>query len=286
MQSRRRFVALTGSFALLRGQSSPLTAGQVIERIQKNVGVAWRKETVDTIKAGTAETPVRGIATTFMATLDVLQRANRSGKNMVIAHEPTFYNHLDETKEVADAAVYKIKKQFLDENRMVVWRFHDHWHERRPDGVLTGMTASLGWDKYRSPDNPRVLMMPAATTLDSLAKQIRDRMQIRTIRVIGDPQLGATRVVLNPGFNNLRGVIRTMDRDDVDVLVIGESREWEGIEYARDVITSGKKKGLIVMGHVLSEEDGMKECAAWLKGFITEVPVEFIPAGEPFWTPK
>ena len=30
----------------------------------------------------------------------------------------------------------------------------------------------------------------------------------------------------------------------------------------------------------------MKECAAWLKTFITEVPVEFVPAGEPFWTPK
>jgi hypothetical protein len=37
---------------------------------------------------------------------------------------------------------------------------------------------------------------------------------------------------------------------------------------------------------VISEENGMNECARWIKTFITEVPVEFIPAGEPFWSPQ
>jgi len=41
-----------------------------------------------------------------------------------------------------------------------------------------------------------------------------------------------------------------------------------------------------VLGHVISEENGMNECARWLKTFISEVPVEFIPAGEPFWSPQ
>jgi len=30
----------------------------------------------------------------------------------------------------------------------------------------------------------------------------------------------------------------------------------------------------------------MEECARWLKGFVTEVPVNFVPAAEPFWTPE
>jgi len=29
----------------------------------------------------------------------------------------------------------------------------------------------------------------------------------------------------------------------------------------------------------------MKYCAEWLKSFVTEVPVEFIAAPEPFWSP-
>src|SRR5690349_3335727 len=97
---RREFLLLTGG-AALRAQSASLTAGQVIERIQKNVGVPWRTQTVDTIKAGSPDTPVKGIATTVMATFDVLQRAARAGRNLVITHEPTFYTHEDKTEELA-----------------------------------------------------------------------------------------------------------------------------------------------------------------------------------------
>ncbi len=67
-------------------QDNRLTAWQVIERIQKNVGVAWRSQTVDTFKAGDPDTKVEGIATTMMATFDVLRRAAASGKNLIITH--------------------------------------------------------------------------------------------------------------------------------------------------------------------------------------------------------
>jgi hypothetical protein len=43
---------------------------------------------------------------------------------------------------------------------------------------------------------------------------------------------------------------------------------------------------LIVLGHVVSEQAGMKYCAEWLKSFIDEVPIEFIAADEPFWRPE
>lgn len=278
--SRRGFL-LTPAFLYAQGQ---LTARAVVERIQKNVGVSWRENTVDVFKAGDPETPVKGIATSFAGTFDVLKRASAAGKNLVIVHEPTFYNHLDETKDLA-GEVFKEKQDFIAANKVVVWRFHDHWHARRPDGILTGMVESLGWDKYHSGERANYFILPAAT-LNDLARSVRDRMGIKTIRVIGDPQIKVSRVVLNPGFNNLPGVMRALERPEVDVLVIGESREWEGIEFARDVASSGRRKGLIVMGHVPSEENGMKECARWLKTFISEVPIEFVPSGEPFWQPK
>jgi hypothetical protein len=56
-------------------QTADLTARLVIDRIQRNVAVPWRADTVDTFKAGDPDTRVRGIATTFMATFDVIQRA-------------------------------------------------------------------------------------------------------------------------------------------------------------------------------------------------------------------
>jgi putative NIF3 family GTP cyclohydrolase 1 type 2 len=268
-------------------QSSPLTARLVIERIQKNVGVPWRAETVDTFKAGNPDTPVTGIAVTMMATYDVLRRAADSGKNLIITHEPTFYGHLDNTNELdkENDAVLATKQSFIAEHHLVVWRFHDHWHARRPDGIQTGMIRALGWEKFQNPDNNHLFTLPE-TSLDRLAADIRQRLGIRTLRVVGDPALRVTKVALNPGYPGFPAERHMLQRDDVEVLVMGEGLEWETIEYGADAAAEGKQKALIILGHIPSEQAGMEDCTRWLRTFVTEVPVEFVPASEPFWTPK
>jgi putative NIF3 family GTP cyclohydrolase 1 type 2 len=280
--SRRAFVLSAAAGLAQAQESGSLTARQVIERIQKNVGVPWRTETVDTIKSGSPDTAVKGIATTMMATLDVVERAASAGRNMVITHEPTFYTHEDKTDTLKDDPTYRFKQDFLDKHDMVVFRFHDHWHAHRPDGIATGMVEALGWAKNVDPRNPRQFLFDNMT-LGDLAKQMRDRLQVRAMRVVGDPNLKVRTVAGNWGY---AGSSRPFARPDLDVLVIGEAREWELIEYAADTITSGRKKGLIVLGHIPSEQAGMIYCANWLKTFITEVPVEFIAAREPFWSPN
>src|ERR1700674_1306011 len=64
--SRRRFARLAGTAAVagppLMAQGSPLTAQQVVDRIQKNVGGQWQPQSLDTFKAGDPATPVTGIA--------------------------------------------------------------------------------------------------------------------------------------------------------------------------------------------------------------------------------
>src|SRR5882724_7492831 len=91
--------------ALAQNAAKTLTAGQVIERIKTNVGIPWRAQTVDNLIAGSAETVVKGIATTMMATLDVVQRASAAGRNMVITHESTFFSHQDKTDGIAGGSV-------------------------------------------------------------------------------------------------------------------------------------------------------------------------------------
>jgi putative NIF3 family GTP cyclohydrolase 1 type 2 len=261
-----------------------ITAGQVIDRIKANVGIPWRAQTVDSIIAGTAEMPVKGIATTMMATLDVVQRAAASGKNMVITHEPTFYSHQDRTEQILQDPTYQFKLDFLNKHDMVVFHFHDHWHGRRPDGIATGMIRELGWEKNVDPQNPRMFTFPE-TPLARFAKDIERKLKIRTMRVVGDPKLPVKRVIASWGNVSLMPGIPFLARPDVDVLVLGETHEWELVEYAQDTIVSGKKKALIVLGHVVSEQAGMRYCAEWLKGFVKEVPIEFIAAAEPFWHP-
>ena len=287
--SRRAFLIASMGLAaakIVRPSGSPqtITAGQVIERIKAQVGIPWRAQTVDNIIAGTAETPVKGIATTMMATLDVVRRAAAGGKNMVITHEPNFYSHQDETEQLLQDPTYQFKREFINKHGMVVFHFHDHWHGRRPDGINAGMIRELGWEKNADSQNPRMFTFPG-TPLARLAKDMETKLKIRTMRVVGDPRLPVKRVIASWGYVSQMPGIPLLARPDVDVLVVGETREWEVVEYAQDMIASGKKKALIVLGHVVSEQAGMKYCAEWLKGFVKEVPVEFVAAAEPFWRP-
>ncbi len=285
--SRRSFVlggvGFAASIAAAQAGKAELTAGQVIERIKSNLGIPWRDKTVDGIIAGSADTPVHGIATTMMATLDVMQRAAAAGKNMVITHEPTFYSHQDTIDELKNDPTYLYKLDFIRKNNMVSFHFHDHWHGHHPDGIATGMARELGWEKNADPQNPRLFSFPSQP-LAHFAKYMKSHLHIRTMRIVGDPHLPVTRAIASWGYASQFPGIPLLARPDIDVLIVGETREWEVVEYAQDMIASGQKKALILLGHVVSEQAGMKYCAEWLKAFIPEVPIEFVPAPEPFWT--
>jgi hypothetical protein len=42
-------------------------------------------------------------------------------------------------------------------------------------------------------------------------------------------------------------------------------------------------KGLIAITHERFEEWVAESAPAWLKPLVPEVPIEFIPAGDPYW---
>ena len=273
------------SCALASGQEKHLTAREVIARIQAHVGVPWQTETVDTFKSGNPDDRVTGISLTMMATMDVLERTAASGRNLIIAHEPTFYNHLDKLDVLPEKEkdpVLAAKLAFIAEHHLIVWRFHDHWHRRTPDGIEAGMAQELGWEKQQDPENQYLFSVPE-TTLESLAADLKKKLDIHVLRVVGDSRLKIKKVALVPGASGLQKETLALERNDVDVLVTGEPREWETVEYVADAVTEGKHKALIILSHIPSEQAGMEECTRWLKTFVNEVPVEFVPAKDPFW---
>lgn len=269
-----------------QGQEKRVTAREIVTEIQKQVGIPWRADTVDTFKAGNPDTPVTGIAVTMMATMDVLQRASAQGLNFVITHEPTFYAHLDKPEGLPeDDPVWTEKRDFIAKHNMVVWRFHDHWHLREPDGIEAGMVHALGWEKFQSADNQWLFTIPE-TNLKKLAKEVAKKLDSPVVRVIGDPQIKLTKVAMSPGAAGFETQSHFLERNDVQVLMVGESAEWETVEYAADAVTQKRDKALIVIGHIPSEQPGMEECTRWLKGFVKNVRIEFVPSKQPFWPVK
>ncbi len=283
-----RFLVLVavalGTVAETAAQQPGITAREVVAEIQKQVGVKWNQDTVDTFKAGNPETPVTGIAVTMMATMDVLQRASAKGLNLVITHEPTFYAHLDTPEGMPENdPVWAEKRAFIEKHGMVVWRFHDHWHMRNPDGIEAGMVRSLGWEKFQKSENQYLFVLPE-TTVRKLAEEVATKLNSTVVRVVGEPGMKVTKVGFSPGAAGFERETHALEGDDVQVLLVGETREWETVEYAADAVSQGRNKALIVIGHIPSEQNGMEECTRWLKGFVKKVPVEFVAAKQPFWT--
>ena len=255
------------------------TARAFIDAVLTATGVPPIPDAVDTIKAGDPDTEVTGVVSTFLATHAVIQRAIELGANLIVTHEPTFYGHLDETGWLADDDVYRAKRALLDEHEIVVWRFHDHWHARRPDGVLTAVIEQLGWSGYVTPVEPHIVRMPPIR-LAELCEQVRVALGVEALRVIGDPaQLCSVVGVLVGAPGGLRQMKLL---SEVDVLIAGEVAEWETTEYVRDAIAQGTPKSLIVAGHEPTEEPGMAAFVEWASPMFPGLPITHVPSGNPF----
>ena len=67
-----------------------MTAQELVNKIKALMGAAWNPTSYrDTFKMGDPNTPVKGVASCFMPTFEVINRAQAKGLNFVISHEPT-----------------------------------------------------------------------------------------------------------------------------------------------------------------------------------------------------
>jgi putative NIF3 family GTP cyclohydrolase 1 type 2 len=308
--SRRKFVALiaTGVAAtpLARSIGAPVTAQEVVDRIKKNIGVDWKSESVDTFKAGDPSSVVTGIVTTALASLEVLGSAVKAGANLIVTCEPTFFAKADTpTPPVMRGfgpgstgrsgppdtppsppppdPVFSAKDAFLKKHNLIVWRFSDHWRLRKPDPFAQGLVNVAGWSKFAGADDPAHLSIPE-TSLDALVPHVKKSLKSRGgMRIVGDPQLRVRKVALLPGSTPIQASLEALS--GADVIIAGEVREWESVEYVRDTVALGGKKALILVGRIVSENPGMQVCAQWLKTIVPEVASMWVPVGDPYWRP-
>lgn len=282
-------------------QSGSITARQIVERIRKELGADWKDSELDVFCAGDPETRVTGIATSFAASMDVLQRAADEKKNMLIVREHPFYSHGSLSyfrvpqEQISKDPVCIAKKKFIEDNGLVVWRFTENWQSRKVDGQLLGLARALQWEGYhRSKSNSggkpfhkgdAFFMLPEIT-LRNCAVSISEKLKIGGTRVIGDPEIPVRKAALSTGLIRVAELAQLLQEPAVDAVIVGEPVEWEASPYFEDVIASGQKKGMIILGQAVSEDPGSGEAARWLSTFVLEVSVKWLPAGDPFWMLK
>lgn len=283
-----------------------ITSQQLIERIQKNVGVPRQSQQSDGfsdgILFGSPEATVTGIVTTSTPTFDVLRKAVSSAKNVIICRQAPSYSRGERApvawrnapappKEMLDKdPVWQAKQDFISKNNLIIIRFCDNWDARKTDGQLRGLAKVLDWEKFHLAQSGKdayepgnVYFLLPTTSLNNLAEEIKKKLNIRGLRVIGKSDSSLTKVALTHGLLLVADVERILHEPGVDAIVTGDAVEWEAAPYFQDLVTAGKAKGLVLLGNEASEEPGSGEVGNWLKGFVTEVPIEWIPAGDPFW---
>ncbi len=256
---------------------------ELVQGLFREMRVSPRPTTVDTLKAGSHEQEVRSVAVTFMASQEALQRALELGANLVITHEPTYFNHQDDTSWLAGDPVFEAKRRLIEDSGLAIFRIHDSIHDAAPDGILQGMLERLGWLEYQSEPGSRFVDLPAThPTARELALELKRSLGLASVRVAGNAAATCSRVSCLFGACGLRRHQADLAQSDVQAVLCGEAQEWESYEYVRDAATQGRDKALIVLGHQASEEAGMTYVTRVLSRIAPSIPVHFVATKSSF----
>lgn len=279
------FLLIVAGLQKLPAQSvqSKTTARKVIQQMKDHLTCQWSAETVDTFKSGNPDDVVTGIAVSMFADMATLRKAVENHCNLIIVHEPTFYNHLDKTDFLEIDPVYGKKIAYINEHKLIIFRFHDHWHQTVPDGIYMGMIDKLGW-KDNQYNNSLWYFKFEDQTVEEFAQKLQEKLQGSQLRIVGDPHMHVTNVALSVGAPGSQSHLNFLQDGFPELLVAGEAPEWETYEYVLDASILGFKKAAIFTGHIASEEAGMDYCAQWMKTFVKDIPVVYLENGSSFWS--
>ena len=283
--NRRQFLktsfcgmTVTALAGVAHAREKSMSCQALIDQIVKKMIGKPLSQTVDTIKMGDASQPVRGIVTTMFANCETLEKAAALGANLIIAHEPTFYSHQDETGWLKDDPVFEHKRRLIEKHGLVIWRCHDTIHRMRPDGILAGMEQQLGWSSSR----PGFYTISPQSVAD-LCTFLKARLDAPFVRVVGSLERTCKTVAFFMGAPGGQRQMMEARRNPTDVVIIGECPEWETHEYFRDAQHAHRDQTLIVLGHIPSEQAGMKWLAQWLQAQFPDLSIKYMANTCP-WT--
>lgn len=281
---------------------------EVIERILQYHPCLENYQGCDEYKAGNPENECSGIALALVPTVDVIKKAADMGCNLLITHEPIYYQTPDypEWKGCFDNSIYNEKKTLLEKYGITVWRDHDHMHAHKPDSIFHGVIKYLGWEDYYRPQNGQGVMhyypfhLPE-TTVGELGHFLMERLRLNGLRYIGkaDDKISKVALVAHLCPNSFypdgitedgyyrdyaMDLMQQMEKEDgIEAIIPGEIIEWTVLAYIRDAVALGKAKACFNIGHFNLEELGMRYAADWVSELVEdEVKVHYIPTEDAF----
>jgi len=258
-----------------------MTIKEFINWMKKSMGFEWKETAIDVFLYGDPNTRLNNVAVTMMATQDVLEKAVEKDCNLIITHEPLFYNHHNQIGNLEHDIVYKAKVEYLRNNQLCIFHLHDNLHHAKMDYIAVGMMEKLNWGKYRTDDTYKRFRM-ADVKLKQILGDLEEYLDAATIKYIGNKEYSYENVFVSWGFMMMDNAIDLINQYESSVLITGETHEWEFAEYVYDANQMGLNKSLIMTGHVASEESGVEYFCGYLQKKIPSLSISYLKTGDLF----
>ena len=243
--------------------------GQEINELRREEGIWF----------GNRDVEISGILLTWMATIEAINKAAEENCNLILCHETPFFDTNWNTKEplIPPWKVNEERKKLLTQNGITVFQAHATLDEiliTDTFGEVLGLPKPIvqAWRLQN-------IYEISPTPLRKLANQVKKKMGLKIVRVIGDLNKKVKRIGMAYGgiglFTNLC-CWEEMLQWNPEVVIAGETDEY-AMRYAID-------NGLCVIEttHPLSENPGLEKFCNELKKVFPGIKVIFHRCGVPW----
>ena len=232
--------------------------------------------TVDRLKIGNEDREVKKIATTLTATPDIIKEVGEWGADLLIVHEPTFYNHVDNFDENSRLSVKK--RELIEKYGLTIYRYHDAQHMAGVDLVNLDFIEKMGWkgDFY----NDMSFISEKPMEVRDIVEGIKKNLGLKHPRIVGKADGKVTRIKLCTGHRGGDNYTSFAEGQDYEMIIGGELCEWADGEPVRDAAQFGEQKTLLILGHAGSEKSAMEALARSIDGKYDGAEARYFDCGE------
>jgi putative NIF3 family GTP cyclohydrolase 1 type 2 len=278
-----------------------VTAADIVARIRRELKAPQAELPMEGFCSGDPNAAVDSAVVCFAPSVEVIERCVAEKKRFIISREHPYYLHdwspeqpqsenwsatLPKAEE-NDAAVNK-KKALLKDNGIIVYRLCSAWDKARPTAQAAALANALGLRAQPSPAAAGAEAVYAdvpATTLDRLAHMASARLNSPALRVAGDPNLPVSRIAVMHGLVGTLSLAKALRDPSASAVIVGETCEWEATPYFQDVMATGRRIGMLLVGYESSEDPGCADVAHWIQSVVPGLTAVWWKDSDPLWIP-
>jgi putative NIF3 family GTP cyclohydrolase 1 type 2 len=253
------------------GDAKPVRASDIRDHLLKLGPWVNPDDTVDTFKAGDPNTVVKKVAVAWMPYVWTIQKALDEGCNLLVCHEPTYYNHGDKDGGIFKTEVARSKKELITSSGLVIYRCHDVWDRVEGVGIPSAWGEFLGFNNLADRTTFCHLYEIPETTAGELARAVAGKVKPlghEAVQFIGPADKKVRRVAIGTGaitpFREMAGRLKA----DLAICTDDGFTLWSDGTMAIDM-----GYPVILVNHACSEEPGVRRLAEALAKAFPAVPV-------------